>query len=882
MFVLFLSSDGLGGEALLSFQNVDSTGQFKKVVLSRGENAPIDKASLKNLVLPAESHFKVDPAYVSRHDVVYLTPNFGPYEGFPMGNGDLGGMIWTKNEGIEIQVNKSNAYDRRADGHATLKSLGRLNIRLGVPCFEWLDLDDFEGRLSLHDATVRYKSETKYIKTKIEAMTCANQNIWMITCEAEMLNSLLDTPTVSVDFERYGSRTLGSFKGGWGPAKVEDFGNPKTTIMDKDIVLTESFKDIGFAVAVRVLGADTKARLLNKRRGSIDFKLSSKQKITVLLSAITSEESSKPLEASRKMLDGITLKNLDAVKQTHNQWWNDFWNRSFVHIGDDYLENLYHIRRYLMAAGSRAEYPIIYHAGLWQWNRDVRNWGALMGWNQLNTYVGLHAQNDCDLMLPHIGLYWRLFPKAKAFANKIFGVKDALYMGEPHSVRGWSAYTQSEDNRGHRNNFTVIPHITRFFMMQYEFTQDTDFLKIYTYPYAKAAGEMYVQYLKWDDKAGRYTIFPAKPYECGYGVLLKDTITDLSMIRYLFPRLIKYSEVLGVDADKREKWQHILDNLWEPPTIVFEGVGTIYAEAYDENGNGWPGTDNKYDRRYHFSAGSALAFPGDLIDLDDKGTEPFNILNRFLDLHPDYKTAISMDPIVAARLGNTERMLWLIDNAVKYSQPYPQGLMYNMNWSSVGSDRMKKDRELTEDKDDAWLAADYLYDLRTLNNAGNRRQPGCQMGMEPLCIQAAAVNEMLLHSHDGKVRVFPAVPNEWEAAFILRASGGFMVSSSKEKNKEPDHVFVTSTVGNDFKMVNPWKTDKLKVKTKDGKPVDFDLKNDIIAFETKADTAYRITPQGTELKQKTFESKPNKAAKHRGYTVIGKDRDFNLTAKIKR
>ena len=256
-------------------------------------------------------------------------------------------------------------------------------------------------------------------------------------------------------------------------------------------------------------------------------------------------------------------------------------------------------------------------------------------------------------------------------------------------------------------------------------------------------------------------------------------------------------------------------------------------------------------------------------------------MNNFLDHHPDHKTAISMDPIVAARLGNTERMLWLIDNAIKYSQPYPQGLMYNMNWSSVGSDRMKKDRELTEDKDDAWLAADYLYDLRTLNNAGNRRQPGCQMGMEPLSIQAAAVNEMLLHSHDGKVRVFPAVPNGWEAAFILRASGGFMVSSSKERNKEPDHVLVRSAFGNDFDLVNPWQTNDLEIKTPDGGAVAFSLQNGVLSFTTQADTEYLITPKGTVPGKQKFASEPNDAPKHRGYTIIGKERDFNLTGKAR-
>ena len=852
----------------------DPEAVMKRVSLSRGENAPIDKASLKSLVLPTRSHFKVDPSYVSRHDVVYLTPNLGPYEGFPMGNGDLGGVIWTTDEGVQIQINKSNAYDKDVTGKFFLKSLGRLNIRFGVPCFEWLHLDDFEGRLSLHDAAVRYKSRTNYMNTDVEAITCADRNIWMITCEAEMLNSMMDTLTVSVDLDRYGSRMIRSFKGAMQPATPESFGNPRVSVVGNDVVIAESFDDLDFAVAMRVLGADVTPRLLNKRRGTLEFPLSSKQKVVILVSAVTSEESTDPKAAATMLLDEIALDTVDTVKASHGKWWSEFWNRSFVHLDDDYLENLYHIRRYLMAAGSRAHYPVIYNAGIWQWNRDVRNWFTLMGWNQLNTYVGLQPQNDCDLLLPHLDLYWRIMPRLEAMALERFGIRDSILMGEPHDVRGWN--NSGTGPGGHSFNFTVCPHIARFFLKQYEFTSDETFLRDYAYPFARKAGQFYLEYLRWDEEEQRYTIHPAKPYECGYPVLFRDTITDLSMIRYLFPRLIACSKRLHTDADKREKWQHVLDHLWAPPVTEWPEVGPVYAEAVDPDGNPWPAGDDLVDRRFHFSAGSALAFPGDLIDLDDKGTEPFDVLNRFLDVHPDHKTAISMDPIVAARLGNTERMLWLIDNAIKFTQPYPQGVTYNMNWGSVGSDRMKRDRKLTEGKDDAWLAADYLYDLRTVNKAGNRRQPGCQMGMETLCIQAAAVNEMLLHSHDGKVRVFPAVPTEWEAAFILRASGGFMVSSSKEKNKEPDHVFVSSAFGSEFNLVNPWPTKAPVVRASDGRAVTVSREGGILSFATEAGVEYCITPKGTALGSWEFASVPNKSPKHRGYAIIGKERDFNL------
>ena len=38
--------------------------------------------------------FGVDyPVYFSGHDIVYLSPPVEGWEGFPLGNGDLGGMI---------------------------------------------------------------------------------------------------------------------------------------------------------------------------------------------------------------------------------------------------------------------------------------------------------------------------------------------------------------------------------------------------------------------------------------------------------------------------------------------------------------------------------------------------------------------------------------------------------------------------------------------------------------------------------------------------------------------------------------------------------------------------------------------------------------------
>jgi len=50
---------------------------------------------------------------------------------------------------------------------------------------------------------------------------------------------------------------------------------------------------------------------------------------------------------------------------------------------------------------------------------------------------------------------------------------------------------------------------------------------------------------------------------------------------------------------------------------------------------------------------------------------------------------------------------------------------------------------------------------------------------------AAAIQEMLLQSHTGVIRVFPAMPTKWQDAFFcnLRAMGAFLVTASYEKGK---------------------------------------------------------------------------------------------------
>ncbi len=74
---------------------------------------------------------------------------------------------------------------------------------------------------------------------------------------------------------------------------------------------------------------------------------------------------------------------------------------------------------------------------------------------------------------------------------------------------------------------------------------------------------------------------------------------------------------------------------------------------------------------------------------------------------------------------------------------------------------------------------------------------------------AYALHEALCQSvppgpgKDAVIRVFPAWPQDWDAAFTLLARGGFLVTSSLQKGVI-EFVEIISQLGGECRVRNPW------------------------------------------------------------------------------
>jgi alpha-L-fucosidase 2 len=150
--------------------------------------------------------FLVDSSYLSKHDIVYKTPAYEGFEGFPVGNGDLGGMVWNTNNGVEVQINKTDLFDQpNKESLTTLRGGARLNIDLGAPCFDWIYLDDFDGRLSLKNAEVVLKAETPFMESRINTWVAPDKNVWCFQINSASFDQLKEGTKIRVWLEWWGS-----------------------------------------------------------------------------------------------------------------------------------------------------------------------------------------------------------------------------------------------------------------------------------------------------------------------------------------------------------------------------------------------------------------------------------------------------------------------------------------------------------------------------------------------------------------------------------------------------------------------------------------------------------------------------------------------------
>jgi hypothetical protein len=796
-------------------------------------------------------------ALLAQHDLGYLSPATRAVEGLPIGNGDIAALVWTPPQGVTMTIKKSNLWDdypgtpppdwiwspALEEENTALVSAATLTFRNGTPLLDGIYLNDFHARLDLYRAQVIVDSESPLGSVKASAWGCAEPAVLVLNYDERTSQPV----SREIELSRWGSRRFTHWYRQYVPTATDTGLKGTRAGADRDhIWIEQQLREVSFAVVARFVGSPFKTAVRNPHLAVITTEQTPRMQGQVYLAVVTSEESASPLDLARRKVDEAARQGYDTLHRHHCRRWSEFWAQSYIQIPEEYLENLYYLTLYQLAASSQGPYPPLFCGGLWTSNRDVRRWGHYYHWNEQQLYWPVHAANHPELAVPYNHYRSQMLKNAETDAREVH-------------QKGGAWYADVANRRGEQSRSSVIYNLTPGTQIamdlwrHYLYTLDREFLETQAYPVMKACATFYLDYMEKDPE-GIYHVPKSSGYESN--ILQKDCITDLSSIRQSFPACIRASETLGVDAETRKLWGDVLDHLVEfstygpgpdllrPRSIpkVFSSGISVVDYTTRKGDDGVDGVVIKKGQRLYgmsFECELAPIFPSGVIGLAQRGTEMFDVaVNTVLAVEPEQFLFFLSPAVQAARLGLGDHALKIVTYIVEGSQAMPQGFFveaerdlhtpdYSANRWAVNTPFIIRNGQRTSER--GQLVNEW-FDVPTLDTGGQLM---------------TTFNEMLLQSHDGIIRVFPALPEAWQDAnFKLRTVGAFVVTATRKTGKVRP-LLVQSLKGGTCRLENPWRQEQLSVRELASRrllPVKANA--EIAEFESEAGSVYLIFHRG--------------------------------------
>lgn len=859
--------------------------------------------------------WKIDwPGRVAKYDVVFQSPPEDPMQGFALGNGDLGALCWTQGSKLIIAVNKCDLWDdttirRWDDGDiaqaertlSTLRHACRAEIDFHYPIFDLFYLTGCDGRLSIADGIMDLQVSSALGKVAITARVDQRTGLLIVAVK----KTFRDKVPVEVRLEHFGSRIFSRWYAIQAREPEAGLAGTSSVVTAGDMGLAHKVTRGTFAVAARIAGAAATYH----RRGPHQCLACVQANEFSLLLAVTSPVKTAAVERARELLDAFS----PALLRTHQAAWKKFWLRSFVETGNRYNDNFWHLAMYYLKACQGGKYPGRFIDGLWGWNRDFRAWGRYFHWNQQQLYWGLNAAGHHDLVRAYLEFRFAGLENAKIDCQEVFGV-DGAFVADITDQNGFNA-------AGIEHNHTPVTQIALEFWRQYTYTGDADFLKTRAWPYLLEAAKFFAT--RFEKKAdGKYHAKKATSYEgCR---LVRDCTTEYACGRALFAAVLQAGAAAHEVCGLEDQWRDLLEKMAGYPereldeTYIKEGKYTIgrfrnakvahprmlAAAVNDETGrtvvSRWPlknpkttGTEDVFSLLAKLENGikpdmpddmdsegddgtfpwSELApvFPAGVVGLAAKGTALFQTLVTTTRVYSLDGTGWSPVPIVMARLGLADELQAVLKEYAERWQIYPNGMTH---WGIRNNIRAEAALR--------WRTSNVcdLANLEACQKDPARKIPASpswpfrHASLEALGVFTGAVNESLLQSHGGVIRIAPAIGKQQSARFTLHAMGGFEISAEIVDGKI-QWVFVSGLADQIAKIDNPWKKtaiceNGIKVGVTTGSVVELRMKKGrkvLLVADEKLARSWQTIPE-------TWPVNHNPLHSPGGLTQLGLERSF--------
>ncbi len=526
-------------------------------------------------------------------------------------------------------------------------------------------------------------------------------------------------------------------------------------------------------------------KILQNKTNSFNLKPGKKIKIVFSFSSDFKSE-----DCLKKVIDNVLKVNKSDIKsleKDHKSWWADFWSKSFVFISDKKIEKHYYLSNYALACSCRDKNfpPGIF--GTWI-TKEIPFWSGdyHLNYNHMAPYYGLYSSNHIEQADSYNAPVLAMQERGEYYSEKITGIKGGILLPvgigpigmESTRKNTWVAENKKNwINEGYEdegmfwgqksNSAYCVVNMS----MQFYHTYDKDYINR-VYPFVKGVATFWENYLV--NENGINVIYNDAVHEGSHEGPNgnKNSILSLGLVRLVFQTAIDMSIEIQRDGDLREKWTLILKNMADYPLQKKKGK-IIFR--YTEEGPAW--FDSNTIGIHHIYPAGQIGLESDpkLLEI---AKNTMDIMNRWT----DFNGSNSFFP-AAVRIGYD-----------------PKEILKQL----------------------------HKYIENTDPNGFEKHNPH---GIENLSTVPNTINEMLCISHQGIIKVFPVWPMEKDACFHqLRTYGAFLVSS-EITNGIVSFVRIHSEKGKTCFLENPWKGEKVTVKstTSGLRHVD----GDIIKIDTK-------------------------------------------------
>ena len=470
-----------------------------------------------------------------------------------------------------------------------------------------------------------------------------------------------------------------------------------------------------------------------------------------------------------------TSQKFETSLEKSTMVWKEYWNKSGVGLQDEFLERIWYHNLYFFNCAVKEGVTTPGLFANWSYNDIGTAWHGdyHMNYNTQQPFWLTFSSNHLEKNLSYVSLIEFLMNVSRKWAKEYYNLPGAFF---PHSAYPVDMTMIPYPVPSWGWEISETPWAVQGLWWHYLYSGDTEYLKTRAYEPIKAAVEFLVAYMKRPEASGpkwnddKYHIFPTVPpelYRLRPGFKYNyDCNVDLSLTKFIFKAFIAATAVLDTEAKEKtllNDVHEILSHFPEYPTAISIDSTNVLVSV--------PGEHDQVV--YNVPIPLFTVFPGEDYGLHSDSKTLELLKNSFNNQQNEGGNDLVFKNLQAARIG----MLDL--------EKFKRQINYCLLPDGTASDRVMQVHGRYSDQ----------------TSYGFMDKMG--IWFENFALPAV-INECLMQSYNGTLRLFPNWPMEKDAEFHnLRAAGAFLVSAILKDGKVKE-IRIFSEAGAPLKMILPW------------------------------------------------------------------------------